>query len=187
MTSDHRSRDDGSPDGLFAAVGRALAHPLRVRIMKEMMVRDASASNLSEDWHEPLGNVSYHLGVLHRDLGLLTVVGRYPKRGALETVFSLPSTFSARLIATVIATVEAEMGVRPEGRFPRTLGPAHVSKTVAVDAEGEANVVGAIRDLCEAIETERRRCGEHASGPRSQLIVTSTAVRFGSGPPGRAA
>ena len=43
---------------------KALAHPLRQRILMELVTRVASPSELAEEFSEPLGNVSYHVRML---------------------------------------------------------------------------------------------------------------------------
>ena len=64
-------------------VVKALAHPLRVRALAILTEREASPSELADELDEPLGNVSYHVRLLH-DLGLIELVGTTPRRGAIE-------------------------------------------------------------------------------------------------------
>jgi DNA-binding transcriptional ArsR family regulator len=62
---------------------KALAHPLRQRILMELVTRVASPSELAEEFSEPLGNVSYHVRMLV-DLECIELVSTTPRRGALE-------------------------------------------------------------------------------------------------------
>ena len=62
---------------------KALAHPLRVRILGVLQDRVASPSDLAEELKAPLGNVSYHVRILAQ-LGLLKLVKKRPRRGAIE-------------------------------------------------------------------------------------------------------
>ncbi len=62
---------------------KALAHPLRVQILGVLEERVASPSDLAEELGAPLGNVSYHVRTL-ADLGLLKLVRRRTRRGAVE-------------------------------------------------------------------------------------------------------
>ena len=62
---------------------RALAHPLRARLLSEMAEREASPVELAEELDEPLGVVSYHVRVLAQ-AGLLELVNRTFKRGAVQ-------------------------------------------------------------------------------------------------------
>ena len=62
---------------------KALAHPLRIHILRVLQDRVASPSELAEEVSAPLGNVSYHVRFLAR-VGLLDLVDTRPRRGALE-------------------------------------------------------------------------------------------------------
>ena len=52
---------------------KALAHPLRFRILTVLDERMASPSELAEELGAPLGNVSYHVRIL-ASLGLIRLV-----------------------------------------------------------------------------------------------------------------
>jgi DNA-binding transcriptional ArsR family regulator len=62
---------------------KALAHPLRVRILGILESRVASPSEISDEIGVPLGNVAYHVRML-ADFGLVKLVRRTPRRGAVE-------------------------------------------------------------------------------------------------------
>ncbi len=64
-------------------VVKALNHPLRVEILRAIEVERASPVELSRRLEAPLGVVSYHVRVL-ADLGLIKLVKRTPRRGAVE-------------------------------------------------------------------------------------------------------
>jgi len=66
-----------------ARLVKALAHPLRVRILGVLDERMASPSELAEDLDAPLGNVSYHVRIL-ASLGLIRLVKETPRRGSVE-------------------------------------------------------------------------------------------------------
>lgn len=69
---------------------RALNHPLRRRILRELNTAPASASALAKAFDEELGAVSYHLNqVLARECGVVELVETIARRGALEKVFGL--------------------------------------------------------------------------------------------------
>ena len=64
-------------------VVKALNHPLRVEILRAIEEDRASPVELSRRLKAPLGVVSYHVRVL-ADLGLIKLVKRTPRRGAVE-------------------------------------------------------------------------------------------------------
>jgi len=62
---------------------RALAHPLRIRLLAMLGERRASPTELSARLGEPIGNVAYHVRTLH-NLGLIKLVDTRQRRGATE-------------------------------------------------------------------------------------------------------
>jgi DNA-binding transcriptional ArsR family regulator len=62
---------------------KALTHPLRIQILAALDERTASPSELADELDAPLGNVSYHVRQL-AGLGLIKLVKRTPRRGAIE-------------------------------------------------------------------------------------------------------
>jgi DNA-binding transcriptional ArsR family regulator len=83
---------------------KAMAHPLRLRILGALEHRTASPSELAQELDAPLGNVSYHVRQLH-GLGLLKLVKETPRRGAVEHYY--------RLEARPYITDEAWAGAPP--------------------------------------------------------------------------
>jgi DNA-binding transcriptional ArsR family regulator len=66
-----------------ARLAKALAHPLRVRLLAALNEGVASPNQLSEQVEEPLQNVSYHVRVL-LSLGCIELVRTAQRRGAIE-------------------------------------------------------------------------------------------------------
>jgi len=65
---------------------KALAHPLRFRILAKLNEGPASPSSLAEQLSEPLGNVSYHVQRLLQQ-GAIELVDTRPVRGAVEHIY----------------------------------------------------------------------------------------------------
>jgi DNA-binding transcriptional ArsR family regulator len=84
------------------ALGKALAHPLRPRILVALAGRTASPSELAEQLDVPLGVLSYHVRRLV-DLGLLRLVRRVPRRGAVEHYYTAADAHLTRTPVTVDA------------------------------------------------------------------------------------
>lgn len=66
-----------------ARLVRALAHPLRIRILGILENRVASPSGIAAELGVPTANVSYHVRML-RGYGLIKLVRRQQRRGAVE-------------------------------------------------------------------------------------------------------
>jgi DNA-binding transcriptional ArsR family regulator len=65
---------------------RAIAHPLRIRLLAMLDEQEASPVVLAQKLDQSLGIVSYHVRLLY-DLGLLELVKTRQRRGALEHVY----------------------------------------------------------------------------------------------------
>ena len=88
-------------------VVKALAHPVRVRILTLLDERVMSPTELSRELDVPIGNVSYHVRQL-ADLELIKLVRETPRRGAVEHHY----TAAARPLITDKAWREAPEIVR---------------------------------------------------------------------------
>src|SRR5258706_11809475 len=64
-------------------VVKALAHPLRVRILSMLDESVLSPTQMATELEVPIGNVSYHTRQL-LELGLIKLVRETPRRGAVE-------------------------------------------------------------------------------------------------------
>jgi len=66
---------------------KALAHPLRVRILESLQGRVASPTELAKEIGASLGVVAYHANTLE-ECGCVQLVKTRPRRGALEHFFT---------------------------------------------------------------------------------------------------
>lgn len=66
---------------------RALAHPMRVRILEALQGRTASPTELTREFGDSLGVVSYHTNAL-LDVGCIEQVRTRPKRGTIEHFYT---------------------------------------------------------------------------------------------------
>jgi len=66
-----------------ARIAKALAHPLRARLLQRLGERVASPADLALEVGAPLGVVSYHVRML-RDYECVELVRTEPRRGALQ-------------------------------------------------------------------------------------------------------
>jgi DNA-binding transcriptional ArsR family regulator len=72
-----------SPEGITQQLAKALAHPLRVRILTSLHKGISSPNQLAQELDEPLGNVSYHVKTL-LEYDCVELVKTEPRRGAVE-------------------------------------------------------------------------------------------------------
>ena len=112
----HRSRPPG--ETAEARIAKALAHPLRARILQRLGERVASPGDLALELGAPLGVVSYHVRML-RDYDCVELVRTEPRRGALQHFYratarptldedqwrTLPSSLRRELSGETIAEI----------------------------------------------------------------------------------
>jgi DNA-binding transcriptional ArsR family regulator len=151
---------------------KAMAHPLRLRILAALEHRTASPSELAEELEAPLGNVSYHVRQLH-GLGLLKLVKETPRRGAVEHYYRLearphitdkawgaaPPVVKEAVIGGVLSKASEQVNQAVEaGGFDRA--EAHLSRLpLTLDDQGFADAARACSELVERfkeIEEESR-------------------------------
>ena len=155
---------------------KALAHPLRIRMLSVLNQRVASPSELAGDLDEPIGNVSYHMRTL-ADLGMVELVRTEPRRGAVEHYYRaierphVPSQDWARLPASVkrsvsdsvgrqvvddVATAAKAGGLEREG--------AHLSRIpLALDEKGWNELSKALGEFAEEVERIGAKTAERAN------------------------
>ncbi len=171
------------------ALAKALAHPLRTRILAALEDRTASPSELAEELDASLGVLSYHVRRLTA-LGFLKLVKRVPRRGAVEhyyTAVARPRITDDAWGATPAIVKEATLraaldqvggivrGAAASGGFDPA--EAHLSRVpVVVDRQGWlalAGECGALMERVQRIEAEskeRLERSDHA-GERAAAVV----------------
>jgi DNA-binding transcriptional ArsR family regulator len=179
-------------------VAKALAHPLRTRVLAALEDRTASPSQLAVELDVPLGVLSYHVRRLTA-LGFLRLVKRVPRRGAVEHYYTAavrsrvtdqawgatPSIVKQAMlgasldqVGTMVTDAAAAGGFNaPESRISRL--------RVSVDEQGwreMARELAASEKRIEAIERESRRRLETSDGG-GPLIATVVGMLF-QDPPG---
>jgi DNA-binding transcriptional ArsR family regulator len=159
---------------------KALAHPLRIRILALLEERDASPVQLAQLLDATLGTVAYHIRTLEQ-LGLIKMVATHQRRGATEHVYAArehPRVTDEAWASTsplakqvVLAAALAQVGAYATrsanaGGFDRS--DAHLTRTaLKLDEKGWSAMANATKRWLEQIqkiegETGRRveRTGE---------------------------
>jgi DNA-binding transcriptional ArsR family regulator len=172
------------------SIARALAHPLRVRILARLEQETASPSDLSRELDAPLGVVSYHVRQL-ANFGLIKLVKRTPRRGAIEHHYraeprpritddawaSVPDVVKEATVASAIGELSARVNAAASlGAFSRT--DAHLSRSdVVVDEQGWRELAKTLADTLKRIEqieaqsARRLRKADHAGDLRATVAM----------------
>ena len=169
-------------------VVKAYSHPLRIQILRRLEDRVASPNELAGELGVPLANASYHVRRL-RDLGLIELVGRNFRRGAVEhrytaryhAIFSedewgeLPTVLKRAYLGGVLDTGWAHVAAAANsGGFDRT--DVHYSRTSGrLDARAWRMVAKELKRTLARVEEIMRdseaRLTENGAGQAQESTV----------------
>jgi DNA-binding transcriptional ArsR family regulator len=171
---------------------KALAHPLRVRILSILETRDmASPNEMAEELGVSLGVMSYHVRRLHA-LGFLELVKRTPRRGAIEHHYrakarphvtdegwaETPSIVKRAMVGASLQQITGFINAAAaQGGFDR--GDAHLSRTVvALDERGWRELAGELARLMERVDELQDASLERvkASGEEGEAALRRSAA-----------
>ncbi len=175
------------------SVAKALAHPLRTRVLAALENRTASPSQLAAELDVPLGVLSYHVRRLAA-LGFLRLVKRVPRRGAVEhyyTAASRPTVTDDAWGATPSVVKQAMLGASLDQVGAMVTGAAaaggfdtpesRISRVrVSVDEQGWREMAQELAESekrIEAIELESQRRLETTQGD-GELTATVVGMLF---------
>jgi DNA-binding transcriptional ArsR family regulator len=160
---------DGEVVGL-----RAIAHPLRLRILSMLTGEQLSASELARRLDESAANVSYHLRRLHR-AGLVELVGTDRIRGGVAKVYRHDPASGESLRTGVgfaaLAASMAEALTRRAGQLADAAVPTFTDLEARVDAATAAEAVALARRLGEVLSN-----GAVAADAAGVTIAATVAV-----------
>lgn len=176
-----------------ASLAKALAHPLRTRILTALEDRTASPSELAEELDAPLGVLSYHVRRLSA-LGFVKLVKSVPRRGAVEHYYtvvqrpritddawaSTPTIVKQATIASRLDSIGAEAyAALGEGGFDAT--ETHVSRLpLTVDERGWKQLARKLETLladAQRIEAESKKRLER-SDHQDEQDISMVALLF---------
>jgi DNA-binding transcriptional ArsR family regulator len=175
-----------------ARVIKALAHPLRVRILSVLEQRAASPSEIAEELGAPLGNVSYHVRQLAA-LKLIRLIRRTPRRGAIEHHYKadnrpqisdagwaeVPEIVKQAMIGASLQNISSKVNASAgAGGFSRA--EAHLSRTqLVLDGKGWGEVAKELRTVVDRIDRIAERANERlADGNHADEQPGTLAVMF---------
>lgn len=174
-------------------VVKALAHPLRAKLLTILDRREASPSQLSGELGQPLGTVSYHVRTLH-DMGLLRLVGEKRQRGAVEHYYTsvkwvihedawkaLPSSLKHTVHASFLSQIGEEVSsAASAGGFDEPYALLN-HEVLTLDEEGAlelAREASALMKRALIIESESRARSE--GSPQEVGKVNLALMLFGA-------
>jgi DNA-binding transcriptional ArsR family regulator len=164
---------------------RALAHPVRLRILSILEERVASPKEIAQEIGAPLTHVSYHVRQLAQ-LGLIKLDRTTPRRGAVEHHYRMDASpsisddawreapaiakealisVSLELLSTQVNAAAAEEG------FSRD--DSHLARLpLELDEEGWGEASKAIAALVDELERIQADAKERARGTHNEPMST---------------
>jgi DNA-binding transcriptional ArsR family regulator len=173
---------------------KALAHPLRIRILAMLADRSASPVQLSSQLDATLGTVAYHVRTLH-NLGLVELVDTRQRRGATEHYYrarehprfpddawaGLAPVAKQRMLSAMLQQIgQYVTASAAAGGFDRS--EAHMSRrSLHLDDRGFEELAAATRTWLEAAEkigaaAAERLSKNHAGGDGADAAVDTGRV-----------
>jgi DNA-binding transcriptional ArsR family regulator len=184
------------------AIAKALAHPLRSRILGALEGRTASPAQLADELDVALGVVAYHIRRLHQ-LGFLELVDRVQKRGAVEHYYTaktrprfthqawgaLPNVIREAATSAALQQISSQVNAAAAaGGFDAS--DIHLTRSpVTVDKDGWKELSRKLDEVIEAIrrieaESKERLARSNHQGEEDATVVL---MLFHSAPAGTAA
>jgi DNA-binding transcriptional ArsR family regulator len=175
---------------LDTKTAKALAHPLRQRILLELERGVASPNEISQALEEPLNLVAYHVRIL-REAKCIELVSRRQVRGAIEHFYrptsrtllddvafaKLPLALRRRLVGQTLEQIwdDARAAAKVDGFDDREV---HVSRTLLdLDDEGYADMVALLAGTLErALEIHAASAGRQTGDEETRTHLTELGL-----------
>lgn len=171
---------------------RALAHPLRVEILRLLEEGPSGPKRLSDRIGEPLGNVSYHTKVLHK-CDCIELVETTPQGGAVEHIYrlkpqgaigsrawkDLPSALRTRYAGSALAAfTDLAIEALDAGTVESREGSGVTWLPLNVDEQGWKELRWVLGNVEERIRGVADKSAERVESPRDGIPVIVAVAAF---------
>lgn len=179
-----------SPEGITQQLAKALAHPLRVRILTSLHKGVSSPNQLSQELDEPLGNVSYHVKTL-LEFECVELVKTEPRRGAVEHFYrateraffsasdweKIPASARKGISGSILETVGQDATEALIAGSIDARKDSHVSRTpLNLDEKGWAEVTSLLADTLARALAIQEEAATRLSDEKAEAIATKLAI-----------
>jgi DNA-binding transcriptional ArsR family regulator len=188
-----------SPEGITQQLAKALAHPLRVKILTSLQKGISSPNQLSQELGEPLGNVSYHVKTL-LEYDCVELVKTEPRRGAVEhfyraterTFFSdsdwkkIPASARKGITGSVLETVGQDATEALTAGSIDARADSHVSRTpLTLDDQGWSDLTALLGETLEKALEIQAQAATRLGDSQKDAIDTRLAILHFEAPQGK--
>jgi DNA-binding transcriptional ArsR family regulator len=186
-------------DAIDQRLVKALAHPMRVRILSILNERVSSPAQMAVEFDENLSRVSYHVNVLLK-YECIELVTTRPRRGATEHFYrgtaraylgnpewrQIPESVRGGVSAVVLQTL---LDKALEALLAGTLDARDDSYLswipVVVDEEGWSEIAAIMAEALARILDAQTKSAERLVKAREQGITATVAVASFESPPAK--
>jgi DNA-binding transcriptional ArsR family regulator len=172
-------------------IAKALAHPLRFRVLWRLNEVEASPKELADALGESLPKVAYHVNVLH-EVGAIELVRETPRRGAIEHHYravtravlsdrdwaALPEGIRAQISGSVLERIFDDLRAAIESGTLDARQDRHLSfTTLQLDEAGWAEVGEMLAKVVErAVELDGKADGASIAARLSLVLYEGPAT-----------
>jgi DNA-binding transcriptional ArsR family regulator len=179
-----------SPEGITQQLAKALAHPLRMRILTALHDGISSPNQLSQQLGEPLGNVSYHVKTL-LEFDCIELVKTEPRRGAVEHFYrateraflsdedwaKIPASTRKSITGVIVQTIGEDVSrALLEGTIAERTD-SHITRSpLVLDEQGWSELNKLLKDLLEQANRIETESAARLTKSKDDSISTKLAV-----------
>ncbi len=179
-----------SPEGITQQLAKALAHPLRVKILTSLHNGISSPNQLSQELGEPLGNVSYHVKTL-LEYDCVELVKTEPRRGAVEHFYratertflsdsdwkKIPASARKGITGSVVETVGQDVTEALAAGTIDARADSHVSRTpLNLDDQGWSEITSLLAETLQKALAIQDEAATRLKGGEADGISTKLAI-----------
>jgi DNA-binding transcriptional ArsR family regulator len=182
-----------SPEGITQQLAKALAHPLRVRILSSLNKGISSPNQLAQELGEPLGNVSYHVKTL-LEYDCVELVKTEPRRGAVEHFYrateraffsakdweKIPASARKGINGVILEAIGEDAAAALIANTFEARSDSHISRTpMVLDETGWGELATLLSEtLNQALEIQEAAAGRLAEEKTEPISSTLAILNF---------
>lgn len=179
-----------SPEGITQQLAKALAHPLRMRILTALHDGISSPNQLSQQLGEPLGNVSYHVKTL-LEFDCIELVKTEPRRGAVEHFYrateraflseedwaKIPASARKGITGVVVQTIGEDVSrAMLEGTIEERTDSLITRSPLVLDEQGWKDLNATLRNALEQADEIQTESAARLNETKGDSIKTKLAL-----------
>jgi DNA-binding transcriptional ArsR family regulator len=179
-----------TPEGITQQLAKALAHPLRVRILTSLQKGISSPNQLAQELGEPLGNVSYHVKTL-LEYDCVELVKTEPRRGAVEHFYrateraffsdadwaKIPSSARKGISGVILETIGQEATAAMTAGTIDARTESHISHSpLLLDEKGWTELNGLLMDTLNRANEIQEESASRLADEKADGISTSLSM-----------